>query len=503
MGKLYPFISSLVFLLLIQLAAFAQFEFNTNCEKAYENILALRINDAKSIIEKEKTANPNNLTVLYLENFIDFFTIFLNENKEEFKNLEANKDIRLKKLDDGAKKSNSPYYLFIKAEIELQWAFARLKFGEFLSAAYEIYKAYNHLEKNIKKYPDFSPNYKSMGLLHTLIGSIPDKYKWGADLIGMDGDLDQGIKELTALMKNPPTEYKHIDSEVKILLSFILKYYRMFDHNSWQYLNATKQDSSSLLWVFCKADELMVKRENETVIELLENRPKDEAYFPFYFLDYLTGISKLKRLDSNANEPLEYFLNNFNGLNYIKSAYQKLAWHYLINDNLEKYHYYINFCKDKGDTFIDDDVQALKELESGVIPHKDILKARLLFDGGYFEKAEKILDEIPEKSLNTAKDKVELTYRKARLLHEWGKPDEAVPYYDQTLVNGIELKYYFAANSALQLGYISEESQDYKKAKIHYEKCIDIHDHGYKSYLEFKAKLALNKLENDHPDIFN
>ncbi|MBL4655685.1 MAG: tetratricopeptide repeat protein [Bacteroidia bacterium] len=342
-----------------------------------------------------------------------------------------------------------------------------------------------------------------MGLLHTLIGSIPDKYKWGVDLIGMEGDLDQGINELTELMKNPPTEYKHIDSEVKILLSFILKYYRMFDHDSRQYLNATKHDSSSLLWVFCKADELMVKRENETVIKLLENRPTDDGYLPFYFLDYLTGISKLKRLDSDANEPLEYFIEHFNGLNYIKSAYQKLAWHYLINDDPEKYHYYINFCKDNGDTFIDDDVQALKELESGVVPHKDILKARLLFDGGYFEKADKILNEIPEQSLTTEKNKVELIYRKARLLHEWGKPDEAIPYYDQTLVNAIELKFYFAANSALQLGYIYEKRQDYKKAKVHYEKCIDIHDHGYKSYLEFKSKLALNKLENDHPELFN
>lgn len=61
----------------------------------------------------------------------------------------------------------------------------KIKFGDNLSAVFEVKKAYTLLLDNQKKYPDFKPNVKSLGLLHTIFGAVPDKYKFGAKLLGL------------------------------------------------------------------------------------------------------------------------------------------------------------------------------------------------------------------------------------------------------------------------------------------------------------------------------
>jgi hypothetical protein len=50
------------------------------------------------------------------------------------------KDVRLNAL---AKESElSPYYLYAQAEVNMQWAFAHIKTGEYLNGVLEINRAY-------------------------------------------------------------------------------------------------------------------------------------------------------------------------------------------------------------------------------------------------------------------------------------------------------------------------------------------------------------------------
>jgi len=110
-------------------------------KEAYHEIVNLKLESARISISKIKENEPNNLLVLHLENYIDFFTVFLNEEKKEFKNLEKNKGKRLKQIQKYGDKT-SPYYLFVQAEIELQWALVRAKFDQKFKAARESYNAY-------------------------------------------------------------------------------------------------------------------------------------------------------------------------------------------------------------------------------------------------------------------------------------------------------------------------------------------------------------------------
>src|SRR5882672_9325218 len=61
------------------------YDFNTDCRKAYDEIIKLKLNTGKLILEAEKKVHPGNLIPYFLENYIDFFTLFFNEDPDEYR----------------------------------------------------------------------------------------------------------------------------------------------------------------------------------------------------------------------------------------------------------------------------------------------------------------------------------------------------------------------------------------------------------------------------------
>lgn len=473
-----------------------EFHFNQNCKNAYKSILSLRLNEGQSILEEEKVTNPNNLIPYYLENYIDFFTIFIGENATTFNELQENKEIRIKKILAGNK--NSPFYLYTQAEIHIQWAFARLKFEEYISAAYELFSAYNLLEENSKKYPKFYPNQKSLALLHALIGAVPEKFNWIVELLGLKGNVDQGLNEFKELISNNENdEYEFLyKTESQVLATFLLLHLKRTDANEWNLVNLPDSDiKDNLLLTYVLATKAIKLHKNDEAIELLLKRPKGKEYYEFYFLDYLLGILKLRRLDDDSYLYFGRFINHYHGLNYIKASYQALAWYYLLKGNTEKYYKFIVNCKKKGFTFIDEDVQALKEAHRTTLPNVYLLKSRLLFDGGYYSKALLALGNITNIDKLIIEERIEITYREGRIYHEWGNFGKAKLNYEKTIEEAQNLPLYFAASASLNLGYIYEIKKDYPNARKYFNLCMKMKDHEYKKSLDYKAKVALDRIK--------
>ena len=132
----------------------AEFDMNSNIKEAYAAVMSLRLEKTKKHVALEKSQHPDNLMIEVIENYIDFFTVFINEDKGEFDRLVKRKAIRLGRI-QATGNPDSPYYKYFQAEIMLQWAICRLKFEQFVAAAKEVRKAYKLLESNTKKYPEF------------------------------------------------------------------------------------------------------------------------------------------------------------------------------------------------------------------------------------------------------------------------------------------------------------------------------------------------------------
>lgn len=483
----------LCFILLKNGASCAQnFEFNSNCKQAYQSIFKLKINEGLQHLEKEKKENPKNYMPYFIENYADFLKLYVNDNVSLYESTEPKVSARLEKLKDG--KTNSPYYLYTQADVHLQWAMCKIKFGDNLSAVFEVKKAYTLLLDNQKKYPDFKPNIKSLGLLHTIFGAVPDKYKFGAKLLGLKGSIDEGLKELNSVMQDDNFQFKE---ETVIMYTLLILHLQKDKATAWNMIENTDVPlGDNLLNHFIAATVAAHTGKNDKVISILSEKPGGSEYYPFSFLDFFLGNAKLNKLDTDADVYIKKFLTNNKGRSYQKEAYRKLAWYYLINGQPALYKKYMQQILQTKSAPTDEDKSAQKEAEQNFIPNKELLKARVLSDGFYFDKALEIINSIKKEKLTRTRDQIEYYYRKARIYDEINNTADAVKYYLLTIQKGESFNYYFAANACIKVANIFEKQNKNANAVQYYKKAIDLEKDEYANSIEAEAKAGLNRLGN-------
>ena len=480
--------------------------YSDNCKKAWESILNFEFQQARVSIDIEKRTHPQNLFPVYFENYIDFLVLFTGEDQAAFNVLKNNKSERVEILESGDK--NSPYYRYFLANIYLQWGFTRIKFGEYATAALELRKAYELMKENQKLFPEFVPNNIALGLLHAMIGVIPESYRWIANLIGLEGSISGGLQEIRVVL-----DRQNADAFTSGLKPISFVFAAVLEVN----LGKNRQAASDLvkrfdndpelsrykespIIVYAKASVYLKTGRNEPALNLLDNYHQPASAARLWFLDFFHGTALLNKLDPSAINEFQGFLANFKGQNYLKTACQKIAWSYLIHGDTVKYKANMTRIKTLGDKNIDEDKQAYEEAKSGVIPVVPLLKARLLFDGGYYEKATDILlNQKLTEYIKDRRDLAEYYYRLGRIAHETGQSQKAIKYYSQAISAGRELPQYYAAGSALQLGLIYENQKRYAAADSCFKICLSLDYTEYKTSLNQKAKAGVNRLKSRNP----
>jgi len=482
-----------IIFLICQTTARANFNFNANCVDAYKAAFGLRMNEAKMLVQKERQQNPQNGIVILLDNYMDYFSLLTSENKDDYERLKNKKSDRVSALAENDK--NSPYYLFCQAEVYLQWGLLKGKFGDYFSSSMDLKKAYGLLKENAEKYPDFLPNQKSLGLINVIFGSVPSNLKTVTRFLGMTGNVQSGIKQLEGLRTElPKTKYSFYKDEV---IFFLCNVDMDILHNQNSYVKLitylSEMENNSLLKVYLQGYVAYKTAHNDDAIGFLEGAPKTNQYIDAPAIAYLLGNAKLNRRDTDAQVYLRKYINGYKGTNYIKDAYLKLAYYYLLQNNNEQYLSFIKLVKTKGYTNDEKDKQALREANDAK-PDPDLLKARFYFDGGYYDKTLKQLDNQKVNYLKLLRDKIEFYYRLGRVYDKTAKFDEAITNYQRAINLGKTTKYYFAANAALRIGNIFEQKKDFDKAAYYYNQALDMKDHEYQSSIDNDAKEGLKRM---------
>lgn len=152
-------------------------------------------------------------------------------------------------------------------------------------------------------------------------------------------------------------------------------------------------------------------------------------------------------------------------------------------------------CIKAGEAIAEGDKNAMKEAEGGHQPPAFLIEARLLFDGAYYQRANKMmLSHSPEFFADT-RDRLEYTYRYGRILHGLKKWEAAIEQYQKTIEHGQNESYFFACNAALQIGLIYEKLQDFAKASAYFKQCLSLNPDEYKAGLHQQAKSGLARLK--------
>ncbi|MEH3115320.1 tetratricopeptide repeat protein [Pedobacter terrae] len=488
---------SITFLLLVSpLFSLANFDFNNNCLNAYKSIFELKLGNARAYISTEKKQHPNNSIIPLLENYVDYFTILTSESKADFDRLKGNKSKRLDQISDDDK--NSPYYLYAQAEINLQWALIRGRFGEYFNAAMEVKRANSLLQDNNKKFPNFHLNLKGLGLINVVLGNLPDgALKTALSTFGIKGNLQSGLNMFEKLADNlPKSSYEPFYEEVVFYYAYVLT---DVAHSPQAYAKTMRYTEriadTSLLKSYLQSYVCIKNGHSEQAISILAKRPEGGVYQPFPYLDYLEGIAHLNKLDLNAGTYFNKFLQDTKGVNFVKDTYLHLGWIALLKGDQAAYTLYAAKAVKNGYSYMEKDKQAKAEAAAAT-PTIDLLKARLLFDGGYLSKALQIISNRKVTDYTNDKDKTELNYRLGRIYDDLGKDDQALGAYQETINEGRSLKYYFAANAAVQMGKIYERRKNIAKAKEAFNTAIAMKNHEFESSIENQARAGLKRLAN-------
>jgi hypothetical protein len=486
----------LPFFILITLLFFAsnafaqQFVYNAQCQSAYQAIFKLKIKEGNQLLFNEKQINKENLLPYFLENYADFLMLYISDDVNLYKKLVPRKDERLNILSEANR--NSPFYLYSQASIYLQWAFIKIKFGDYFSAVWDVKRAYSLLKENKEKFPQFAPNDKDLALLNTIFGAIPDKYRFGAKLLGLKGNIDEGLQDLGNLLKDPKMPFRE---EASIMYTMLLLHLGQDKDGAWEMLDELNLKlEDNLLNYFITASVAHYTGKNDQVINILSKRPTSLNYYPFPYLDYMVGNAKLNRLDRDADDYFKKFLEKYKGKNYLREANRKLAWYGLVFQKPDIYKYYISRVLLSGNNSLDEDKAASREAESKNAPHPILLKARLLSDGGYYAKALNVLDSCDVLRLNF-ENQLEFYYRKARILDDMGQPVKSIPFYEWVIKFGVKSNTYFAPNSCIKLGNYYEHINDKKTATLYYQKALTFMNHEYKNSIDAQAKAGLNRIQ--------
>ena len=471
----------------------ADFIINARLIDAQNYISKLQLNNGQALIDAEKKENPKNQATYFLENYIDIYRIIATQNKEEYKKLLPNRDIRLEIL--SKKTAPSPYYLYSQADVHLQWAFVKSQNGDYLSAAMDFRSAFKLLEKNESLYPNFVFNNKDIGILKVIIGTIPDGYKWIASIVGLSGNYEEGMGMMRKFIASSANTHQlSIELQsAKILYCLLQVNFEKNKINNWKLTDKYTSDYETNLMSACI--RAFVAHKCDMTDEGIKNllvKPHSKDYVNFYYTDYLLGSMKLTRLDADAAFYLKKFVSLCPNKSLYEETYTKLAWCYILRGDTDNYHLYTGLSKKYKES---DKQWILLPSQGGVnkLPNTTLLKTRLLADGGYYSLAEQELLTFSNKNVSDL-ERVEYYYRLAKICQETNKFQKAIDNYMLVIKLGTSHNIYIIPNSHLQLGIIYDKLGNKDLASNHYNQVLRYKNYQYKYSIEQKAKAGISMM---------
>jgi hypothetical protein len=497
MNRLGPTgLAVLLVLLYVPLQAQKVFDFNDRCKQAYHEIIQLKLNSGQQLLNTEKAQHPNNLIPYFLENYIDFFTLFFNENPAEYKRRLPNRETRLELMGEGPE--NSPFLLFTRSVIHFQWAAVRIKFGNNWDAGWEFRRSYLQVKNNLQAFPNFAPNGLYAGAMQVAAGTIPDGYKWLSSLLGINGSIKKGMGRLNTFLQGKD-EWSTLFHDEAVFYYCYLKFYIENDKPGvFQFIDQQHLDVvNHHLFAYLASNLNLNSQHAEKAEQIMLGRNTSAAYLVTPVWDMEMGYAKLHRLDPSAAQYLERFITDFKGTFYVKDVLQKLSWHYYLQGDDAKARACRQQIRTSGSTYSEADKQAQKEATTSQWPNKLLLRARLLNDGGYYRQALALLHGKNTGSFSLAEEKLEFSYRAGRLYDDLENDSVAMLFYKQAIDLGEKRKEHFAARAALQAGFIFEKQGKKQTAIQWFQRCMAMKDHDFKNSLDQRAKAGIARCNNE------
>jgi hypothetical protein len=463
--------------------------FSSNCQLSFFEILHLNFQKANVFLEREQELNPNNLYIPYLSNYIEFLKVALNESPTDYSGYIKQSIQRLKKIEQS--KENTYNRLCFLGEINLQSSIIYAKYNEKFKALKYLYAAQKNILECQKKFPEANQVNKLRAVVIQINSYLPQIVK---NFVPASLQSSEAFQVLESYKQQVHSDTV-LSLECKILSAF---FKHQFSENPKSAYNEVKplllEHANNPLLNLAFSFIAMRNGKSAEALTII-NRNVDAGLDTFQlYKQYVLGV-----LNLNTQLDGKYYLTNFlkyyQGNTYRKSAWLKLGWSYYLQGDTQRFIFCRKQVMDVGTAWNDADAAALFEAKETGYPNIYLLKARVLFDGGLYNKSRSILaTKEALASLQSKRDQIEYLYRFARINHAEGDLNAAKKYYAQVITMGKTEPYYFAANSALQLGLLFEKEENHTQASSYFQLCLSINKYGYSGSIGAKAHAGLKRV---------
>lgn len=361
--------------------------------------------------------------------------------------------------------------------------------------------SFNLVNSYKKKYPNSAESLKMQGLFNVVLGNVPRRYQWIANLLGFKGDLKKGLRQL----ENAGKYSKILRHEAQLILCTIEK--SMLDRPQEAIVRLEKARAKygkNILLDYLYASGLLRLKKNEEALVVLNRSQLYDfnkvQFIPFW--DFLHGKACYYKNDlSGAQKHLALFVRGYKGKLMRTDAYFRLGMALTLKKryDLGKPFFELIAKEEHGGFDEDEYAQYMAKKFSEKEPDAitlSLFQARNYFDGGYYSKSSAILRQLKIFLPKDSKHRTELNYRFARIYHSLGKLDQASTYYNASIeANGADKDVYLKAYASYFLGEIAREKGERQTAKSKYEKALTYENYFYQSGLENRCKAALTNLK--------
>lgn len=463
-----------------------------NLQQAYDSALSLKLVKARELLEQERVTNPDNALVEYVEDQVDFVSLLVTDNRNEYQALEKRESKRLSRLEKET--DGSAWQRFAQAEILLHWALMRIKFDKsYMGALLSFRRSYKLLEENNKLHPDFLANGKTLGILKVLVGTTPSGYQWLLRLLGYSATVSEGLQQLDKATLTGSTHQLEAHLFKANTLTYVLK---QPDRGTAILDSLYKLDSTQIVIGFFLSAALQKAGKSDQAYQVLDKLPKSYPYMPLYLIAYQMGnILMYKGQYHDALRYFQHYLTYYQGESNRADAWYKMYLAAMLTNQPQRANLYRKNCLEVKNLVTEADKNAQSQLQINTVFEPTLMTARLYCDGGYYRRAKDYLAPFSDADYIDQILKAEFAYRQARIQTGLGIDSLAAPLYSKSLRMADGTQAIFSANAALELGFIMMRSKQWQQAKEYLEMARKLKNPAYGDGIERKAKAALAEVE--------
>jgi hypothetical protein len=458
-------------------------------QRALQSILHISDSAPVQIVQLEHDDATNQANA-YLSHYFDFIRFLTFEDSADYTRLIEGSEIQLKnwRLSD-----TLPLTYSFKANIYFHIGVAEAMRNNRLRSLMALIDGYEVIQEANALFPDNSDLHKYNALFLILFDQIPDNYEWFSTILNIKGEADKGFSELhryVESVKNIPGVYE----EALLYESFA---WLKFCSESADYSKTLSQvdviKASPLLAYL--SGSLAVK--NHQAVNIKGTSVVGLASrFPLLY--YLHGRMLLNQLNDSCLIEFDAFNRCYKGSTFKADVKLRQCWWYRLKglnaQAIDLYHELQNSRSGIGNA----DRQALHEIEFLFGTNLQLIKARLLFDGGRYSEALSILVNERKTILNDVSQSEEYYYRLARTYHAIGEFEPAIESYREVINEKADSERYFSPQSALYVAQIYYKQNRFTLSSQFLDQCFELNNGEYKEDINRDAMALRTRIESQN-----